>query len=443
MTEDGTVDAKWVETTVTEMRAFLGINILMGICQMPEADMFWSSNNLLGNVGVQNIMTCNRFQKILQYFHVSDRSAEPRRGDEGYDRLYKVRNVIDRVSETFLRGFTLSQQASVDEAMIAYTGRLSFRQYMPAKPVKRGMKVWMLCDANSAYMSRFEVYLGRQNNQTEYGLGYNVVTKLTDHLHHTHRQLFFDNFFTGLPLMEQLLAKGLYACGTVRANRKGFPKDLKKPREIKNRGEFRILQKQDTNVTATVWKDKRLVHHLSTLSDPRDIKDAQRRVGANVLNLRQPHSVHAYNKFMGGVDLHDQHRAKYDVGRNSKKWWRYLFWFLLNCSIVNAFIIYKLVSRRITKRKRYTHLDFRLELTRELIGGYCKRKRSVSEFANRDGLVDTENIDGHIHGKLPGPRRTCKYHTRYLKERKETIFGCAVCQVHLCRDGCHTRYHNL
>ncbi|KAH3808535.1 hypothetical protein DPMN_136892 [Dreissena polymorpha] len=50
--------------------------------------------------------------------------------------------------------------------------------------------------------------------------------------------------------------------------------------------------------------------------------------------------------YMGGVDLHDQYRAKYDVGSCSKNYWRYLFWFLLNCCIVNAFIMYKLTFRR-------------------------------------------------------------------------------------------------
>jgi hypothetical protein len=42
------------------------------------------------------------------------------------------------VSEAFRRGYTLSREVAVDEAMIKFTGRLAFRQYMPAKPIKRG-----------------------------------------------------------------------------------------------------------------------------------------------------------------------------------------------------------------------------------------------------------------------------------------------------------------
>ncbi|KAH3802773.1 hypothetical protein DPMN_156456, partial [Dreissena polymorpha] len=86
------------------------------------------------------------------------------------------------------------------------------------------------------------------------------------------------------------MEKGLYACGTVRVNRKGFPCQLKKPADVRQRGDFKIMQMGDTNLAATVWKDKRLVHHLSTLREPTVILPAQRRCGTNLLQLQQPHS---------------------------------------------------------------------------------------------------------------------------------------------------------
>ena len=46
-----------------------------------------------------------------------------------------------------------------------------------------------------------------------------------------------------------------------------------------------------------------------------------------------------YNKNMGGVDLSDQQRQYYAVGRKSCKWWRYLLWFFIDVSIVNAHIL--------------------------------------------------------------------------------------------------------
>ncbi|WAR15739.1 PGBD4-like protein [Mya arenaria] len=128
-------DSFWHETSEAEMRAFLAINVLMGIQQLPLISMYWSSNPFIGNPGIIGTMTCNRFQKLAQYFHVSDRASEPRRGDPGYDRLFKVREVMTAVMDCFKRAYTLSKEVAVDEAMIKYSGRLSFRQYMPNKPI--------------------------------------------------------------------------------------------------------------------------------------------------------------------------------------------------------------------------------------------------------------------------------------------------------------------
>ena len=57
-------DDKWVPTDEYEMRAFMGINIIMGINNLPEADMYWSGNSFLVNAGIQNVMSCNRYQKL-------------------------------------------------------------------------------------------------------------------------------------------------------------------------------------------------------------------------------------------------------------------------------------------------------------------------------------------------------------------------------------------
>ena len=51
--------------------------------------------------------------------------------------------------------------------MIPFKGRSSLKQYMPQKPVKRGIKVWALADAANGYMANFQVYTGRQGNGIE------------------------------------------------------------------------------------------------------------------------------------------------------------------------------------------------------------------------------------------------------------------------------------
>ena len=84
------VDAIWRDTNAKEMRAFIGMNIYMGIFPSPNVRMYWSKDVFVGNKGFSDVMTCNRYGKLNSYFHVSDRETEPQRGSPNYDRLFKV-----------------------------------------------------------------------------------------------------------------------------------------------------------------------------------------------------------------------------------------------------------------------------------------------------------------------------------------------------------------
>ena len=60
-----------------------------------------------------------------------------------------------------------------------------------------------------------------------HGLGYKVVRELTAELRGKHHQLFFDSYFTSIPLLLALREDDLYGCGTVKANRKGLPQEFR------------------------------------------------------------------------------------------------------------------------------------------------------------------------------------------------------------------------
>ena len=109
--------------------------------------------------------------------------------------------------------------------MIPFKGRSTLKQYMPQKPVRRGIKILALADAMNGFVSMFQVHTGKQANTAEKGLGANVTT-LTKLYTNTFRHVHFDNF-TGVGLLLDLRESGLYGCDTIRTKRKGFPQQLK------------------------------------------------------------------------------------------------------------------------------------------------------------------------------------------------------------------------
>ena len=48
--------------------------------------------------------------------------------------------------------------------LIAFKGRCSFRQFMPSKPAKYGLKIWLAVDSKSGYMWMVQPYLGKPRN---------------------------------------------------------------------------------------------------------------------------------------------------------------------------------------------------------------------------------------------------------------------------------------
>ena len=60
------------------------------------------------------------------------------------------------------KSWTAGEKVTIDESMIKYKGRaVCFVQYMPAKPIKHGIKVYACCCgcAVSAVMLSFEIYI--------------------------------------------------------------------------------------------------------------------------------------------------------------------------------------------------------------------------------------------------------------------------------------------
>ena len=54
-----------IETTEDEMKAFFGINFVMGINKLPSLEGYWSTDKCIGNKKIQNVMARTTFQSIL------------------------------------------------------------------------------------------------------------------------------------------------------------------------------------------------------------------------------------------------------------------------------------------------------------------------------------------------------------------------------------------
>ena len=315
-----------------------------------------------------------------------------------------------------------SKNVSIDEAMIPFKGRLSLKQYMPLKPVKRGIKVWECADSSNGFVCDLEVYTGKQcDGNPEQGLGHRVVRNLTRPLVGKNHHVFVNNIFNSLALTEDLLRDWIYICETIRGNRQGIPRQIAPSTQRVKRlrqGESLFLHKR--NIVVTVWKDKKPVYFLSSQSEPvgNDTVGRRQRNGTVVIQVPRAPVVKTYNNNMGGVDLINQMRGYYMAGRKSKKWWCCLMWFLVDVTIVNAYILEKPSPHH----RSGTQLAFRLDLVQLLIRNFSARRLSAS----------SGRLEGrHWPVKFSKGRSKC-----CLKRNKETWcrMACELCSKRICLD---------
>lgn len=100
-------------------------------------------------------MSGDGFSWLLGHVHLNDNCLQPKKGEDGYDKLYKIRPLVNILSSTFMANFHPNENQSVDESMLKFKGRISFRQYLPLKPIKRGYKIWI----RSGYVPQFQIIL--------------------------------------------------------------------------------------------------------------------------------------------------------------------------------------------------------------------------------------------------------------------------------------------
>ena len=432
------------QTNAEELKAYLGFMVLMGINELPEIRDYWSRDPCLHYSPIASRITRNRFEEICRYLHFIDNDTLPARGEVGYHRLQKILPIITAINKVCLENYNPCCENSIDEAMIPFKGRSSLKQYMPLKPVKRGFKVWVRADSWNGYFCEMEVYTGKaEDGTTEMNLGERVVLKLTEKIAGMNHQVFIDRYFTSVRLFSTLLQHNVYACGTVIATRKQFPEEVKVVSGLEH-GEF--VFRQAGSIVTTAWKDKKVVYALSNMCDPDSSQPVTRKQKDGTVKLVDcPSTIVAYNKHMGGVDHGDQLRSYYGVRLKSRKFYRYIFWFLFDVVVTNTYILSRYtISTDPGPQSKRTLKWYRLKLAKQLIGSYCTRVRvgrprlhPLPAQSQPTGPPRDRALLDHLPCK--GQSTRCHYCSRVRRpaQRRETVWYCAGCegQPPLCLSG--------
>ncbi|XP_048855420.1 piggyBac transposable element-derived protein 4-like [Brienomyrus brachyistius] len=259
--------------------------------------------------------------------------------------------------------YTLYPIASYDIKLVfprcVLAGRCSFRQYMPRKPGRYGLKLWVLCDARTSYCWRVKLYMGKPPGEArEVDVAKNVVLELSEGLRG--HNITFDNFFTSFSLGQELLQRHLTMVGTVRRNRPELPPALLTTRGRRlHSSEFAFSQ--NTTLVTYIPKNNKNMLLMSTFHNKPNITQRQDRKLEIIID---------YNKTKrgGGVDTMDQLISNYSCKRETARWPLALFSNILDISAHDGYIVWKELNPGWKARLKQRRRLFLQELGEALIG---------------------------------------------------------------------------
>jgi len=430
--------SKWIPTDEQEIKNFFGLMIWMGLVQMLTLEDYWSISTRYKNNVAHNTMSRNRFELILRFLHFSDNEKAP-----NDDRIYKVRNLINKLIENFQKILEPEEYLAVDETMVPFRGRLIFRQYIPGKAHKYGVKLFKLCGTNG-YTYNVQVYAGKSQVDGK-GLGCRVVLDLSQMYLNAGRTIITDNFYTSVPLAYELLKNNTHLVGILRSNRVKLPEVTKaklKPNEIVGRENI-------DGIVIAKWRDKRDVTMLTTRHNINMVDTG--KINKKKENIIKPQIIIDYNKGKAGIDLSDQLSRYNSSVRKSIRWYhKVAIELLFGTSIVNALVIYN----KIKPNNKLKITQFREVLVDEILG--LKKSNENEQLTSTSTQSTPRRTTKHIFQKTAEKcKRNIKIRKRcahcYEKEKflkgsvkarevKKIPTFCAICKIYTCLS-CFNIYH--
>ena len=247
------------------------------------------------------------------------------------NKLASIKERFDKFVIACVENFSPAPNCTVYESLLGFRSRWSFKQYIPNKPSKYGIKVFVLADSQSSYSYSLIsiVYTGKEAHSSQRNTNILVPTKvvldLVDCISRTNRNITTNNYYTSIPLAKELQKLGLTLVSKQKT-KDAYVNCLCKTYEV-GATFYGFDHEKNFTSPSTIPKKGTKVVFLSSMHSANSMHEATGKEEINVY----------YNKTKGGVDSHDQKFSLFITARKTNRWPKRVFYGILDNSIVNVY----------------------------------------------------------------------------------------------------------
>ncbi|KAF6210567.1 hypothetical protein GE061_013673 [Apolygus lucorum] len=423
-----------------ELRAFIGMLIIMGFHRLPGLRYYWNANANFGVPRINSVMTAPRFLNILRFLSFDDSS--PKKVPSESDEFHKVRLLVDHLNEKFSDMMEISKWLTINKSAIRPKVLSNY---------EKKFCLTALCCSKTGYLFQLNVqnpnvFTDKPNKNDD------IVRDLLSIVKTEGTTVVFGQEYTNFPLVEELYNRNIFVCGELRGKcDPNIPSNFK--RLNVRSGDF--AQSGDFSITA--WKDTHVENALilSTMHNPTEKKTSLKRKVNDLAEYPAP--VVDFYDHKEGVKLFDAQRMRYNTFWKSIKYSTRFFYYMLDSTIVNSYLVYKKILEKIKiedSKDLLSIVQFRSNLADGLIGGFVGRKRPTpnpqsvrgkSKKKNSSKRTSVQNsvrmTDVGSHMPTTTTRRRCAFCSTKEHVKRTTIM-CTTCQVGLCFP-CFAPFHEV
>lgn len=411
------------QTNLIELKALIGVMYLIGIHKSSHTsiDDIWMADGT-GIEKCRAVISKQRFQFLLRALRFDDITTRQERNS--IDKLAPIRQTYEAFVKNCETYYKNNEYVTIDEMLESFRGSCRFRQYMPSKPAKYGIKLFSLVDAVTFYTKKLEIYVGKQLEGPYFqDTSTNALVKrMVEPIAGTGRNVTMDNWFTSVPLAEQLLTNyNLTVVGTLRKNKPEIPNDFKR-KGLEECSTVFGYKPTETLLSYCPKKDKTVLL-LSTMHHDGVIDESSAK--------KLPEIIKFYNKTKGGVDTVDKLIGTYSVARVCYRWPLRLFFTFLDVGAVNAHIIWDTVSQENKMGRKYFLKTLAFELCRPQLQSRATISTLPRELKQiiRRFTPQLQNIQPDENDIAP-MRKRCIYCPRRTDRKFKSI--CHFCKGNIC-----------
>lgn len=452
----GKADPTWIPVVSEEIKGFFGLCILMGLESLPDPEMYWSSDHRHGGFAYRTrevfqwTMSVARFKQIRAHIRISSMIVE--NDGQSVDKLLFFQPMLDVLQASMKDAYVPNKCLTVDQAFLPSHEKGNARE----KSLNSQPRIWLLCDSKSGYCHKL-VVLTKQEKHKD--VGRSVVPHLIEDLQGKHHHMFLSSSLASVPLMQELYEVGIHCSTSVLHNSPILPPEFWDLPPLENPGDFQ--QYEYSPLLATRWKDSKQLVSLSTNAEAGRPDTVWRRSTVKIgdlISIERPLAFKLLQDNMRGVDICNQLLTCNQLGGlvlDSN--WQRLFWFLVNLSIINSFILLR-ETRKDHPPVWFPGGHFSQAIYRKRLGyklakvaeKYVRRNKffecTLQQFAHtsiKQESSETQEGVRHRLAKISRKTKRCKV-CNLLNQRHESVYGCTVCFVNLCkRSRCFWDFHGF